>query len=215
MEMGEKIRILIAEDHAVVRAGFRALLESQPDMVVVGEAANGWEAFEKARALVPDLVLMDISMPGMNGIEATERIKEALPQVKVLVLTIHADEFYLRHLLKAGASGYLVKQSPASELCHAIRTIHAGGVYVDPSLAHVLVDTFIRNGGTAGEELSAREREVLRLVALGYGNKEIACHLHLSVKTVEAYKARIMEKLGLRSRAELVRYALMKGLLEG
>lgn len=213
-----KIRVLIADDHAVLRTGLKLLLSAQPDMEVVGEAAEGGEAMAKARALRPDVILMDLTMPGIGGSEATQRIKDENPGIKVLVLTMHDDPSYLRHLLKAGASGYVVKKSADADLLLAIRAAHRGEVFLDSSLAGGLVDEVIRPSGIrrrrdAYETLSDREREVLKWVARGHTNQEIAEKLFLSVKTVETYRARLAEKLGLRGRAELVRFAMERGLL--
>jgi len=215
----ERIRILIADDHAVLRAGLRMLLNAQPDMRVVGEAADGNEALARVGELSPDLVLLDIAMPGLGGLEALRQIKAAHPEVEVLVLTMHDDEGYLRQVLEAGGSGYVLKRAADTELLSAIRAVHAGGTYLHPEHARMLLEGISdREGEEPGEaddyqRLSEREREVLRLLALGYTNRQAAEQLYLSVKTVETYKARLMSKLGLRSRAELVRYALKKGLL--
>lgn len=213
-----KIRVLIADDHAVLRTGLKLLLSAQPDMEVVGEAADGGEAMAKARALRPDVILMDLTMPGIGGSEATRRIKDESPGIKVLVLTMHDDPSYLRHLLEAGASGYVVKKSADADLLLAIRAAHRGEVFLDSSLAGGLVDEVIRPSGPrrprdAYETLSDREREVLKWLARGHTNQEIAEKLFLSVKTVETYRARLAEKLDLRGRAELVRFAMERGLL--
>jgi DNA-binding NarL/FixJ family response regulator len=213
-----KLRVFLADDHAVVRAGLRALVNAQAGMEVVGEAAEGQAALEGATKLRPDVVVMDISMPGLNGAKATEQIKQACPGVKVLVLTAHEDKSYLRQLLEAGAVGYVLKRSAAQELVHALRAVAAGGIYLDPSLAGKVVGTLVGKRGAKevvpGAELSEREEEVVRLIAQGYSNKEIAARLSLSVKTVETYKARSLEKLGLRGRTDIVRYALQRGWLE-
>lgn len=215
--MGARLRVVLADDHAVVREGFRALVEAQADMEVVGEAGDGRAAVEMAEWLRPDVVVMDFTMPGIDGAEATERLKAACPDVKVLALTVHEDRGYFRRFFEAGASGYALKQSPAEELFHAIRVVAAGGVYVDPALAGDVVG---RSVGTAaarqalqGDRLSEREAEVVRLIARGFSNKEIGGQLAINAKTVETYKARSLEKLGLRSRADLVRYALQRGWL--
>ncbi len=213
-----KIRVLLADDHAVLRAGLKLLLSAQPDIEVVGEAADGGEAMAKARALRPDVILMDLTMPGIGGSEATGRIKDENPGIKVLVLTVHDDPSYLRQLLMAGASGYVVKKSADADLLSAIRAAHRGEVFLDSSLAGGLVDEVIRPRGPrrprdAYETLSDREREVLKWVARGHTNQEIAEKLFLSVKTIETYRARLAEKLGLRGRAELVRFAMERGLL--
>ncbi|MDR5694786.1 MAG: response regulator transcription factor [Armatimonadota bacterium] len=214
----DPIRLIIADDHAVLRAGLRLLLESQPDLQVVGEAGDGWETLQLAEQHKPDVILLDLSMPGPGGLEVIKEIKRRVPRAKVLVLTMHEDEGYLRSVLKAGGSGYVVKKAADTELLSAIRSVHRGGVYIDPSLTRGLVEEILEEEAPAkklGEEvLSEREREVLVLLALGHTNQEIAEKLCLSVKTVETYRARIQEKLQLRSRAALVRYALERGLLK-
>jgi two-component system, NarL family, response regulator NreC len=214
-----RIRILIADDHAVLRAGLRMLIDSQKDLEVVGEASDGDEAVRKAAALRPDVALVDISMPGSSGIKAIERIREAAPATRVLVLTMHDMPAYLRAALAAGASGYVVKRAADSALLAAIRDVYRGRTALDPALAASVVQSGLRRRGATGAgpttPLSQREREVLELVAQGYTNQQIADHLGLSVKTVETYRARLVEKLGLQSRAELVRYALDSGLFGG
>lgn len=203
----KKIRVLIVDDHAVLRAGLRALLNLQPDMEVVGEAAEGHEALEKTKRLEPEVVLMDISLPGMEGLEATKELKKTHPNVKVLILTMHEDRRFLYPALKAGASGYVVKRAADTELIDAIRAIFRGDAFLHPSMARIVAEDYAEQG------LSDREREVLRLIAEGRTYKEMAELLAVSVKTVESYRERIKEKLGLTTRAELVRYALEKGLL--
>ncbi len=220
----EKIRLLLVDDHAVLRAGLRALLNAEADMEVVGEAENGQQAVDMARALQPDVVLMDVTMPGMNGIEATRRIKAIAPEVRVLALTMHDDASYLRDILQAGGSGYVLKEAASEELLSAIRAVAQGGTFLHAEHTRLLLDDMLdrqepqTTAADAKAEryklLSEREAEVFKLVALGYRNSEIAEMLHLSVKTVETYKARLMQKLGLRSRAALVRYALELGILD-
>jgi two-component system response regulator NreC len=217
---GDRIRLLLADDHAVLRSGLRMLLDVQPDMEVVGEAANGVEAVREALASRPDVVLMDVAMSGEGGLEATRRIKQRAPEIKVLVLSMYDDESYLRRALEAGASGYALKRAADTDLLSAIRAVARDEVYLHPALTRVLVtdllghDPSTRGAARADEpHLSDREVEVLRLVALGHTNQEIADSLYLSVKTVESYKGRLMEKLGLRGRAALVRYAVEAGLL--
>lgn len=214
------IRVLVADDHAVVRSGLAMLINSQQDMQVVGVAADGREAVELGVKLLPHVALMDLSMPpGENGLIATARLKELLPQTRVLILTMHDDEEYLFQSLKAGAVGYILKNAPDFDLLKAIRTVHQGESYLYPSAAKSLIEGFLRQGNK-GEKieslqlLTEREKQTLRLVAMGYANKDIAGQLCLSVKTVEAYKARIMEKLHLKSRPEMVKYAMKKGLLD-
>ncbi len=212
-----KLRVLLADDHMIVREGLKALINAQPDMQVVGEAENGREALKCAIELSPDVVVMDISMPEMNGVEATERLRKECPQIKIIALTIYEDTGYLRQLLKAGASGYVIKRAVVEELVHAVRTCASGGTYIEPTLAGQVVSTYISRGSGLGGhsqgELSDRETQVLRLVAWGCSNKEIGAKLNISVKTVETYKVRLMGKLNLRSRVDMVRYALRQGLL--
>lgn len=213
-----KFRILLADDHAVLRDGLKALVNAQPDMEVVGEADNGRSACLKARELLPDVVVMDISMPQMNGAQATKRLKESWPDMKVLALTAHEDKGYLRHLIETGASGFVLKRAATLELIQAIRVVATNGAYIDPTLAGEVLSTSMRKprglNASKSNDLSEREREVLRLVAWGYSNKEIGAQLRISVKTVETYKARLADKLDLKSRAEIVRYAVHQGWLQ-
>jgi DNA-binding NarL/FixJ family response regulator len=212
------LRILLADDHAIVRQGVKALIASQADMEVIGEADDGASALLKAVELLPDVVVIDLSMPRLNGTQATEQIKQACPGVKVLALTVHEDRGYLRRILEAGASGYALKQAPAEQLYRAIRLVAAGGIYLDPALAGKVVGSLVREDSIRKalqvDNLSERETEVVRLIAKGYSNKEIAAQLAINAKTVETYKTRSLEKLGLRSRADLVRYALQRGWLQ-
>lgn len=212
----DNIRVLLADDHAVVREGLKALINSQEGMAVIGEAANGAAAVTMAGELDPDVVVVDVSMPELNGAQATVQLRAARPDRKVLALTVHEDVGYLRLLMEAGASGYVLKRAAASELVRAIRAVAGGGTYLDPSLASKVVDGFVRPpiDPEIRAELSERETEVVRLIALGYSNKEIASRLKLSVKTVETYKTRSMEKLGMRGRVDIVRYAASRGWLE-
>ncbi|MGB9724071.1 MAG: response regulator [Chloroflexia bacterium] len=224
--VGEKIRVLIADDHAILRSGLRLLLETQPDMEVVGEAGSAEEAVALEARLRPDVVLMDLTLPARpgaaggapDGLEAIRRIRASRPEARVLVLTMHDDEGYLRAVLEAGGVGYVLKQAADTELLSAIRIARQGGTYLHPSHARLLVESMLRRGEEAErrgyERLSPREQEVLHLLALGYTNRQVADRLCLSIKTVETYKARLMEKLGLRNRADIVRYALQQGLLE-
>lgn len=213
----DKIRVLLADDHAVLRAGLRLLLNSQDDMEVVGEAATGAQAVAQARQLHPDIVLLDITMSGADGLDAVRAIKEDHPDTKVLALTMHDDESYLRHVLEAGGAGYVLKKAADTELLSAIRAVHQGGTFLHPQHAKALLEPAVEAEEGAGryDLLSEREQQVLKLLVLGHTNKQIAEQLFVSVKTVEAYRARIQEKLGLRGRAALVRYALQKGLLAG
>jgi DNA-binding NarL/FixJ family response regulator len=213
----KKLRILLADDHNIVREGLKLLINSQPDMQVVGEAANGKEVLVKARDLKPDVVVMDLSMPELNGLQATERLKAELPEMKVVALTAHEDESYLRQLCKVGAAGYVLKRSAGDELVKAIGTVARGGVHFEASLASKALAKQVTGSPMKGEsrarDLSDREKEVLIMLAWGYSNKEIAGRLILSVKTVETYKLRVGEKLGLRSRTEMVQHALRQGWL--
>ena len=211
-----KLRLLLVDDHAVVREGLRALLATDPRFEIVGEASEGEGAVAAATTLQPDLVVMDVSLPGINGVQATRQLKSQLPDTRVVALTVHEEGGYLRSLLDAGASGYVLKRSAASELLRALHVVGDGGTYLDPSLAGQLVGKLVRNAPHAGPAplLSERESEVVRLVARGYSNKEIASQLSVSVKTVETYRYRAVEKLGLRNRADLVRYAIEQGWLD-
>lgn len=208
-----KLRILLVDDHEVVREGMKRLLAAQPTTELVGEAQDGEEAVACVKKLRPDLVMMDVSMPRLNGIEATRALKSASPDTKVLALTVHEDDGYVREFLEAGAAGYLLKRATTEEVLRAIQVIADGGIYIDPRVTRALADPLASsNGGnTPGTELSERETEVMRLIALGYANKEIAAQLELSVKTIETYKARSMEKLGLKSRVDIVRLATARG----
>ncbi|WP_298828264.1 response regulator transcription factor [uncultured Planococcus sp.] len=213
------MKIIIADDHAIVRSGFSMILNFQEDMEVIAMAADGIEAYQMVAKHQPDVLLLDLSMPpGESGLVATGKIKEDFPETKILVLTMHDDEEYLFHVLKNGASGYMLKSAPDEELLQAIRVIYSGGTYIHPKMATSLVRELVNKDHKVKESdpfelLSKREIEVLPLVAKGYGNKEIAQKLFISVKTVEAHKAKIMEKLQLKSRPELVEYVLKKKLL--
>ena len=212
-----EVRVFLADDHAIVRGGLKALINAQPGMVVVGEAADGLETCALVHTLQPDVVVMDVSMPGLTGSLATERLRRECPTVKVLALTVHEDKGYIRQLLTAGASGYALKRAAPEELIRAIQVVAAGGMYLDPTVAVKVVGGFVKpspRSATKTGELSEREMEVARLTAAGHGNKEIASRLDLSVKTVETYRARSLEKLGLKSRAEFVRYAFQQGWLQ-
>ena len=212
-----KLRVLVADDHAVLRDGLKALVNVQPDMTVVGEAHDGRTAHERAKELLPDVLLMDISMPELNGVQATELIRHECPAIKVLVLTAYKDKGYLDQLLKVGASGYVLKLSAADELIGAIRHVAAGGIYLDPQMTDRVTEGYLRSRFLKGElrqrELTEREEEVLRLIAQGYSNKEICGQLGIAVKTVESHKAKLMQKLELKNRTEIVRYALRQGWL--
>ena len=216
--MNAKLRILLADDHETVREGLRMILNAQPDMQVVGTAGDGTDAITQCEKITPDVVIMDISMPGMNGLAATLQLNEKCPDAKVLTLTRHADSSYLQQLMRAGASGYVLKQSRPAELLHAIRSVATGGKYLDASMTAPVITSYARNAPAPPRTeptspLSPRETEVLRLIAWGNTNKEIAARLDLSVKTVEAHKANGMRKLGMRGRIDIVRYALLQGWL--
>ncbi|HZM60701.1 MAG TPA: response regulator transcription factor [Vicinamibacterales bacterium] len=212
------LRVLLADDHVVVREGLKRLIDEQPDILVVGEAGDGAATIQKVQELKPDVVVMDISMPGMNGLVATKKLKELHPDIVIVTLTRHADDAYLQELLRAGASGYVLKQSAPSELIQAIRAAAAGGQYLDSTLTARVTAGFIGREGRRltqpGAAPSERESEVLRLIAFGYSNKEIANQLALSVKTVEAHKANAMRKLALSGRIDIVNYAILQGWLK-
>ena len=207
------LRILLADDHVTVRHGLRLLIDGQADMKVVAEASDGATALRHALELTPDVVVMDISMPGTNGLVATREMKQQRPAIAVITLTRHGDDAYLQELLRAGVSGYVLKQSAPAELLQAIRVAAAGGQYLDSTLRARVADRRARDGlvGKAGATITDRESEVLRLIASGYSNKEIASQLCLSVKTVEAHKANAMRKLGLAGRIDIVKYAILQG----
>jgi DNA-binding NarL/FixJ family response regulator len=208
-----KIGVLLADDHPVVRGGLRALIEAEPDMHVVGEVADGVAAVEAVAALRPDVVVMDLSMPKLGGAAATETIKRSSPEARILVLSAHQERGYVQHVLAAGASGYVLKRSAAEELVRAVRTVAGGAMYLDTAVAQQVV-ALVRPVQTEdAPRLSVREAEVLRMIAQGHAMKEIASSLHVSTRTLETYKARGMDKLGLKTRADLVRYALQVGWL--
>ena len=215
-----KIKLLLADDHAVLRAGLKTLLNAQPDMEVVTEAADGKQTVRKSLESVPDIVLMDINMPKLSGLEATREIKKQNPDIKILVLTMYEDESYLYQLLGAGADSYVPKKAADTELLAAIRATHQGEHFIHSSMTKRLVNEarerqpIKRVESQDNDVLSKREKTVLQLLAMGHTNQQIADKLYLSVKTVESYKARIKEKLGLQGRAELVRYAIDMGLLD-
>jgi len=216
------IRIFLADDHTVLRAGLRALLNGEADMQVVGEAEDGEVCVRQTAILKPDVILMDINMPRCNGLEALEKVHQLIPESRVLILTMHDDPEYLRQVLATGGAGYVLKQAASDELLSAIRAVHQGGIFLHPQHAQLLLQQQMasaqREPAMSDQEqrfqsLSEREAQVFRLVALGHRNGEIAQMLNLSVKTVETYKTRLMEKLGLRTRSALVRYALEMGML--
>jgi DNA-binding NarL/FixJ family response regulator len=208
------IKILLADDHALVRQGFRMILEAQPDMEIVGQAGNGREAVDLAAKLHPDIVIMDVAMPDLNGIEATRRIMESAPRTRILALSMHKDSVYVREVLRAGARGYLLKDSGDADLVAAVRAVAKGEGYLSPSVSESVLSDYRRHVTDPLDLLSSREREVLQMIAEGKTNKEIATSLNLSVYTVEAHRGRIMEKLNLHSTSELVRFALRSGLID-
>jgi len=218
--MTEPIRIVLADDHTLLRRGLRALLSSQGDIEVVGEAGDGAEAVRACQRLKPDVIVMDISMPGTDGLQATAQIRELGLETRVLILTMHNEEDYLLKVLEAGGAGYVLKQSADTELVHAIRAVHRGEAFLYPSGVRMLLQSYLKGPKLPETEiqprpaLSEREQEVLRLTAEGYSNQEIGKQLYISPKTVDTYRQRIMEKLGLHHRSELVRYALNRGLLK-
>jgi two-component system, NarL family, response regulator NreC len=210
----KRIRILLADDHAVVRRGFQMILAEQSDMEIVGEAGNGREALELAAKLKPDVVVMDVAMPELNGIEATRRMAENAPHARVLALSMHKDSVYVRETLRAGARGCLLKDSVAADLVSAVRAVAAGEGYLSPAVSDAVLDDYRRHVTNPIDLLTSREREVLQMLAEGKTNKEIAVILNLSVYTVDAHRGRIMEKLNLHSITELVRFAVRNGLID-
>lgn len=214
-----KIRVLIADDHAIVREGVKMILAKESDIEVAGEASDGQEALGLVERLKPAVVVMDISMPGMGGIEATQLVKERYPAVNVLALTMHEDESYVFKLLRAGASGYVLKRAAAQDLVQAVRAAAKGEAFLYPSVARKVVEDYLKRV-EAGEErarydgMTEREKEILTLIAQGLSNKQIGERLYISIKTVQTHRAHILEKLGLHDRTELVRYAIRKGLIE-
>lgn len=215
--MEAKLRVLLAEDHKTVREGVKLLVNAQPDMEVVGEADDGELALAQAEKLRPDIIIMDISMPRMNGLKATKKLRSKYPEIKLLTLSRHTDDGYLQQLVAAGANGYVLKQSAPNHLINAIREVAEGNAYLDPALTKKVMGSYANRPSLRGEnqkELSDRETEVLRLISLGYSNKEIAASLDLSVKTVEVHKANAMRKLGISGRIEIVKYAILQGWMQ-
>jgi DNA-binding NarL/FixJ family response regulator len=213
-----EIRVLLAEDHTIVRKGLRSLLDAEATVTVVGEAENGRQAIDQVEHLLPDVVVMDIAMPGLNGLEATRQIKKRFPEVQVLILTVHTAQEYILQILRAGASGYLVKQAAPTDLVQAIQAAHRGGIFLSPSISRKVIEEYVQQASTAAEldsyeTLTDREREVLQLIAEGSSTRQIAEQLHISVKTVETHRAHLMDKLELRSTAELTQYAIRKGVI--
>ena len=214
------IRVLVVDDHAVLRAGLRLLLDAESDMTVVGEASTGAEAVERAKTLDPDVVLMDLRMPGLGGVDATRYLKREVPETKVLILTMYDDAGSLRQVLRAGASGYILKKATDTDLVAAIRAVFRGDTPIDPSMAKALVEEYVdpdgnlNHGSEVMRKLTDREEEVLKMLAQGFTNRETADRLSVSVKTIETHRSHIMEKLDLRTRAELVKYALQQDILD-
>jgi two-component system, NarL family, response regulator NreC len=205
---------MLADDHTVVRQGFRMILSAQPDMEVVGEAGNGREAVDLAAKLRPDVIVMDVSMPELNGIEATRRLAETTPRTRVLALSMHKDTVYVREILRAGARGYLLKDSIDNDLLAAVRAVGKGEGYLSPGVSDAVLTDYRRHVSDPLDLLTSREREVLQMIAEGKTNKEIAGALNLSVYTVEAHRGRVMEKLNVHSAGELVRFAVRNGLID-
>jgi two-component system, NarL family, response regulator NreC len=210
----KKTRVLLADDHSVVRQGFRMILSNQPDFDVVGEAANGRQAVELAGELLPDVIVMDVSMPELNGIEATRRIGQVSPRTRVIALSMHKDAVYVREILRAGARGYLLKDAMDSDLIGAVRAVARGEGYISPAVSDAVLNDYRKHVTDPIDLLTSREREVLQLIAEGKTNKDIATVLKLSVYTVEAHRGRIMEKLNLHSTGEIVRFAIRNGLID-
>jgi two-component system, NarL family, response regulator NreC len=210
----KRIRILLADDHAVVRQGFKMILDAQPDMEIVGEAANGREVIALAGEVHPDVVIMDVAMPELNGIEATRRLAEVSPHARVLALSMHKDSVYVREVLRAGARGYVLKESGAGDLVNAVRAVASGEGYLSPAVSNAVLDDYRRHVTNPIDLLTSREREVLQMLAEGKTNKEIAAVLNLSVYTIDAHRGRVMEKLNIHSINELVRFAVRNGLID-
>lgn len=213
-----KTRVFLADDHRILREGIRTLLQREPNIEVVGEAGDGKEAVDKVTQLIPDIVLMDITMPGINGLEATRQIKKKTPQVKVLILTMHETGQYLSQMLQAGASGYVVKTTSTSDLISAIKAVHQGDMYLYPSIARMLVEDYLHKVKTGEEKtsyegLTNRERQILAYIAEDKKNKEIADLLGITVSTVQSHRTNLMDKLGAHDRTELVKYAISKGII--
>jgi len=212
------IRVLIADDHKIMLAGLRSLLEKQTDIEVVGEADNGRKAVRMAQEKKPDVIVMDVSMPDLNGIEATKQIIESLPETRVIALSMHSDKRFVMGMLRAGASGYLLKDCASQELANAIDQVAGGKKYLSPEITGVVIDDFLLGRGSSEEvaiaasQLSPREREVLQLIAEGWSTKQIASHLYVSIKTIETHRRQIMKKLDLHSIADLTKYAIREGL---
>jgi DNA-binding NarL/FixJ family response regulator len=211
---GRKTRILLADDHAVVRQGFARIMQGEADLEVVGEASDGREAVQKAVELKPDIVIMDVSMPELNGIEATRRLQKDHPRIRVLALSMHKDNVFVREILRAGAAGYLLKDAIDQELLTAVRAVASGEGYLSPSVSEAVLTDYRKHVTDPIDLLSSREREILQMLAEGKTNKEVAQVLNISVYTVDAHRGRIMEKLNLHSIGEMVRFAMRNGLID-
>jgi two-component system response regulator NreC len=213
-----KIRILLADDHTILRDGIRSLIEDEPDMEVVGEAEDGITVVKLADSLRPDVILMDLAMPLLNGLEATRQIRKSQPGAKILILTMHENEEYIRQVLAAGAMGYILKDAAARELLGAIRSVHKGEVVLSPAITRLIVTDYLRWGDLSAQEssdgLTDRERQILQLIAEGYTNKQIAEILSISIKTVQAHRLNLMKKLDLHDRGELIKYAIQKKIID-
>ncbi len=212
-----RITVLVADDHTIVRKGICSLIDGKADIEVVGEAEDGREAIDKVTALSPDVVLMDITMPHLNGLEATRQIKKMFPQIKILALTMYTNEEYILQILQAGASGYVVKQAAPAELLSAILAVYRGDTFLSPPISKTIIDEYLKHTipstSAEQEKLTDREREVLQLVAEGYSNRDIADKLNISIKTVGVHRTNLMEKLEIHNVADLVKYALRKGII--
>jgi two-component system response regulator NreC len=213
-----KIRILLADDHTILRQGIRSLLESEPDLDVVGEAEDGHAVVKMACELQPDVVVMDIAMPLLNGLEATRQIKRDCPRARVLILTMHENEEYIRQVLASGAMGYILKDAAATDLIGAIRTVNRGESVLSPAITRLVIEDYLRWGDlkdvNPGDDLTPREREILQLIAEGYSNKQIGEILCIAVKTVQSHRTNLMAKLDLHDRSELIKYAIRKKIIE-
>ena len=211
-----QLRVLIADDHKIVRDGLRSLLGNYEDIVVIGEAENGWSTVQLSKQLSPDVIIMDVAMPDLNGVEATRQIITEQPDIKVIGLSMHSDKRFIAEMFKAGASAYLLKDCAFEELVTAIRTVVQNKSYLSPNISNIIIENFVRYPGEAGESafsiLTNREREVLQLIAEGKSTKEIASYLNVSIKTIETHRMNIMDKLGVHSIAELTKYAIREGL---
>jgi two-component system, NarL family, response regulator NreC len=211
-------RVLIADDHPLIRSGLRALLARESDFEVVGEAADGYQALELVEQLKPDVVMLDVSMPRLNGIDVAQKISEKIPSTRVIIVSIHSDEGYVLRALKAGAKGYLLKASPEGDILNAVRAVAAGQAYLSPEISRLLVEEYVREMRFRGVEdsydlLSIREKEILQLLASGSTNRQVAELIHVSLATVETHRTNIFQKLGIHSLPELILYAVRKGLL--